>query len=314
MLKSFGNINKQPAVIATSGFITEYVASAAKTLGVKYLMLKPADIDALIERMQMLFPERLSQHAEVEIPAGFEMIVAKAVRDMGIPANIKGYFYLIEAVKIAVHHRGAVLNMTQNIYIPVAAQFATTAQRVSSAITRAITIGWDRCLLGTLEDYFGSKALNSVQFPANAEFITVLAEHVRAECDRSPLPVAAAKKIDPNPEMIRHEAAQFLQKLSVPKHLKGYQFLQDAIVMAVEDMDVVNAMSKVVYPVLAQKYGTTPHSIEHAMRYAIIQLWDLGDLKELQSFFGYTVSPMRAVCTIAEFIALAADTIQRSFG
>ena len=99
-----------------------------------------------------------------KMPVNFEMIVAKAVRDIGVPANIRGYYCLIDAVKIAVVDKLAVSDMTAKIYTPLANQYGTTDQKVSGAIARAIQIGWDRSDLATLEQYFGNRAFNACQF------------------------------------------------------------------------------------------------------------------------------------------------------
>lgn len=247
-----------------------------------------------------------------EMPAMFELIVGKAVRDMGIPVNVKGYFYLIEAVRIAFHDKWAVLNVDANIYQPVAEQFNTTARRVSGAITRAINIGWDRCDLGTVENYFGSNAFDTTQFPSNSEFITVLAESVRMGCEKSAAKPAVSEQLTvKHPETIRELATKALHELKMPIHLKGLQYLVYAITLAAEDINRVNALYKVLYPVVAKHFNTTPARVENAIRYAIDITWDLGDLDAVKRRFGYTVNPCTGRPTNSEFIALIADDIQR---
>lgn len=252
---------------------------------------------------------------EKKMPANYDMIVARAVRDLGIPANISGYYCLIDAVKIAATDKLAAINIAENIYAPLADQYGTTPRKVSSAITRAIMIGWDRCDLATLEDYFDSRAFNARQFPKNSDAITVLAEHVRANCEQMGIvPKVTENIITTPPEAIREKVINALHELKMPAHLKGFQYLLDAITLAAEDMDLIStfALSKVLYPVVAQHFNSTPARVEYAMSYAIEVLWDVGDIDALMHWFGCTISGTKAKPTNGEFIAMIADTIRRS--
>ena len=113
----------------------------------------------------------------------------------------------------------------------------------------------------------------------------------------------------------RHNAIESLvtnviHEIGVPAHIKGYQYLRYAIIVAVEDMDVINAITKVLYPEVAKAFNTTPSRVERAIRHAIEVAWDRGDIDTLQKFFGYTVSNARGKPTNSEFIALIADKLQ----
>lgn len=101
-----------------------------------------------------------------------------------------------------------------------------------------------------------------------------------------------------------------IHEIGVPAHIKGYQYLREAIIIAVNDMDVINAITKVLYPQVAKAFGTTPSRVERAIRHAIEVAWDRGDLDTLQRFFGYTVSNTKGKPTNSEFIALIADRLQ----
>ena len=101
-----------------------------------------------------------------------------------------------------------------------------------------------------------------------------------------------------------------IHEIGVPAHIKGYQYLREAIIMAVGDMDVINAITKVLYPQVAKAFQTTPSRVERAIRHAIEVAWDRGDLDTLQRFFGYTVSNTKGKPTNSEFIALIADKLQ----
>ena len=101
-----------------------------------------------------------------------------------------------------------------------------------------------------------------------------------------------------------------IHEIGVPAHVKGYQYLREAILIAVDDMDVINAITKVLYPQVAKTFSTTPSRVERAIRHAIELAWDRGDLETLQKFFGYTVSNTKGKPTNSEFIALIADKLQ----
>ncbi|MBQ7681392.1 MAG: sporulation transcription factor Spo0A [Oscillibacter sp.] len=104
-----------------------------------------------------------------------------------------------------------------------------------------------------------------------------------------------------------------IHEIGVPAHIKGYQYLRDAIMMTVEDMDSINAVTKVLYPTVARHYKTTASRVERAIRHAIEVAWDRGDLEVLQKYFGYTVSNAKGKPTNSEFIALIADRVLLSY-
>ena len=101
-----------------------------------------------------------------------------------------------------------------------------------------------------------------------------------------------------------------IHEVGVPAHIKGYQYVREAIVIAVQDMEVINAVTKVLYPEVARRYNTTPSRVERAVRHAIETAWDRGDLETLQRYFGYTVSNTKGKPTNSEFIAMIADRIR----
>ncbi len=102
---------------------------------------------------------------------------------------------------------------------------------------------------------------------------------------------------------------EIIHEIGVPAHIKGYQYLREAIIMTVHDMDVINAVTKVLYPEVAKKFNTTPSRVERAIRHAIEVAWDRGDIDVLQKFFGYTVSGTKGKPTNSEFIAMIADRL-----
>ena len=128
-----------------------------------------------------------------------------------------------------------------------------------------------------------------------------------------------------------------IHEIGIPAHIKGYHYLRDAIIMAVEDMDVLNAITNILYPTVAKKHQTTASRVERAIRHAIevawsrgkldvldelfgytvsnaIEVaWDRGDVDTLNSYFGYTIHNLRGKPTNSEFIALVADTIRLEY-
>ncbi len=101
-----------------------------------------------------------------------------------------------------------------------------------------------------------------------------------------------------------------IHDIGVPAHIKGYQYLRKAILVAVADMDVINQVTKVLYPQVAKEYNTTASRVERAIRHAIEVAWDRGDLETLQHYFGYTVSNIKGKPTNSEFIAMIADRMR----
>lgn len=101
-----------------------------------------------------------------------------------------------------------------------------------------------------------------------------------------------------------------IHEIGVPAHIKGYQYIRDAIIMTINDMDTINAVTKVMYPAIAKKYNTTSSRVERAIRHAIEVAWDRGDIEVLQNFFGYTVSNVKGKPTNSEFISMISDKLR----
>ena len=106
------------------------------------------------------------------------------------------------------------------------------------------------------------------------------------------------------------DVTAIIHEVGVPAHIKGYQYVREAIIIAVQDMDVINAVTKVLYPEVAKRFHTTPSRVERAISHAIEVAWDRGDLETLQGYFGYTVNSAKGKPTNSEFIAMIADRIR----
>lgn len=101
-----------------------------------------------------------------------------------------------------------------------------------------------------------------------------------------------------------------IHQIGVPAHIKGYQYLRCAIMMTVENADLINSITKELYPSVAKAYGTTSSRVERAIRHAIEVAWDRGDVDVINSYFGYTVQSQRGKPTNSEFIALISDNLR----
>ena len=101
-----------------------------------------------------------------------------------------------------------------------------------------------------------------------------------------------------------------IHEVGVPAHIKGYQYLREAIIMAVTDIDMINQITKQLYPEIAGKYHTTPSRVERAIRHAIEVAWGRGKQDVVENIFGYTVSASKGKPTNSEFIAMIADKLR----
>ncbi len=103
------------------------------------------------------------------------------------------------------------------------------------------------------------------------------------------------------------EITEVLRRIGMPAHIKGYQYIRTGIMMAVQDITILNYITKLLYPSIAKQYNTTPSSVERAIRHAIEVAWNRGDMAALQEVFGFSISPERGKPTNSEFIAQIAD-------
>ena len=109
------------------------------------------------------------------------------------------------------------------------------------------------------------------------------------------------------------DVTNVIHEIGVPAHIKGYQYLRDAIMMSVNDSEVLNSITKVLYPTIAKKHKTTPSRVERAIRHAIEVAWSSGKMDTIDELFGYTVSYGKGKPTNSEFVALIADKIRLEY-
>ncbi|MBQ3252323.1 MAG: sporulation transcription factor Spo0A [Oscillospiraceae bacterium] len=183
VLKAISSMERRPVTLATSRFVTDYVASAAANLGVRYLMVKPCDMATLVERLEEI---RGSNNPRQSLPRktdgqSIESLVTGIIHEIGVPAHIKGYQYLREAIIIAVNDMDVINAITKVLYPQVAKTFQTTPSRVERAIRHAIEVAWDRGDLDTLQRFFGYTVSNTKGKPTNSEFIALIADKLQLQ-------------------------------------------------------------------------------------------------------------------------------------
>lgn len=117
------------------------------------------------------------------------------------------------------------------------------------------------------------------------------------------------KRLDQGHDLEK-DVTDMIHEIGVPAHIKGYQYLREAIMMSVRDGEMLNSITKVLYPTIAKKYQTTSSRVERAIRHAIEVAWSRGNMETLDSLFGYTISIGKGKPTNSEFIALITDKIR----
>ena len=141
-----------------------------------------------------------------------------------------------------------------------------------------------------------------------------LAEHIQSIAARrvQDIPAVALQEVEKGPD-IESQVTQIIHQIGVPAHIKGYQYLRTAILLTIKDSDIINSVTKVLYPSVAKKYATTTSRVERAIRHAIEVAWDRGDVDTLNSYFGYTIQNNRGKPTNSEFIAMIADNLRLKY-
>ena len=185
VLKAANALEKKPMLLVLADFMTEFVSNLLVSLGVQYVLLKPCTARAVLERLNEM-RESLSPRSPFTKPreANIEAMVTSMIHEIGVPAHIKGYQYLREAIIIAVNDMEVINAITKVLYPQVAKTFATTPSRVERAIRHAIEVAWDRGDLETLQRFFGYTVSNTKGKPTNSEFIALIADKLQLQLKR----------------------------------------------------------------------------------------------------------------------------------
>ena len=145
--------------------------------------------------------------------------------------------------------------------------------------------------------------------PVNAESV---AHHIENLLPTSSLSSAPYSE-DYATADLESQVTKIIHQIGVPAHIKGYQYLRTAILLTVNDGEIINSVTKILYPTVAMKYQTTTSRVERAIRHAIEVAWDRGDVDVLNSYFGYTIQNNRGKPTNSEFIAMIADNLRLKY-
>ena len=181
VLKAASALPNPPAGLVLTGCMTEYAAQCAERLGVRYFISKPCSYSMVAERVQDIMKtvraERKARRQEVNL----EALVTSIIHEIGVPAHVKGYQYLREAILLAVDDMDVISAVTKVLYPQVAKTFSTTPSRVERAIRHAIELAWDRGDLQTLQGFFGYTISNTKGKPTNSEFIALIADRLQLQ-------------------------------------------------------------------------------------------------------------------------------------
>ena len=184
MKKANAGSGKHPAFIVTSSYDNSFVEQQVMQNGAAYFMLKPFDIKVLGERIKAILDIDTDITSEGHIvhkrqsPANLEIIVTDIIHQIGVPAHIKGYHYLREAIICSVNDKEMLESVTKLLYPAVAKKFSTTPSRVERAIRHAIEIAWDRGDIDTLNGFFGYTINTGKGKPTNSEFIALITDKI----------------------------------------------------------------------------------------------------------------------------------------
>lgn len=179
LMKKVGTLPvKKPKFIITSLYENVFAEKQAMQNGASYFMLRPFDFMTFCDRITALV-EKGSAGVMKQDEEDMEVIVTDVIHQLGVPAHIKGYHYLREAILASLANGALLESVTKSLYPTVAERFETTPSRVERAIRHAIEIAWDRGNLDTLNSFFGYTVDTSKGKPTNSEFIALITDKIR---------------------------------------------------------------------------------------------------------------------------------------
>ena len=167
------------------------------------------------------------------------------------------------------------------------------------------------------EDAFSLGADYYVLKPFDNRMLLNRIKHVRSLGDRKFRQISRQTEVKEENTMtqgnLETDVTNIIHEIGVPAHIKGYQYLRDAIILSVNDMEMLNSITKILYPTIAKRHQTTSSRVERAIRHAIEVAWSRGKMDTIDELFGYTVSTGKGKPTNSEFIALIADKIRLEY-
>lgn len=180
VLKSFHkNSSNIPYFVVTSNYESAYQEKELLENGASYFMLKPFDYNLLCDRVSSLAKQIVTQPVQKSFVAeDIEVLVTQVIHQIGVPAHIKGYHYLREAIILSIEDSEMINSVTKVLYPTVAKKFKTTSSRVERAIRHGIEVAWDRGDVDVLNSYFGYTVHTGRGKPTNSEFIAMIADRL----------------------------------------------------------------------------------------------------------------------------------------
>lgn len=182
-------LKKVPSFIVITGIGQEVVTESAFEMGASYYMLKPFDYQLVISRIKQL--RGVSSYRRLEnggaakgnafLERNLESDVTNVIHEIGVPAHIKGYHYLRDAIIMSVNDTEMLNSITKQLYPTIAKRHKTTPSRVERAIRHAIEVAWSRGKMDTIDELFGYTVHNGKGKPTNSEFVALIADKIRLE-------------------------------------------------------------------------------------------------------------------------------------
>lgn len=177
-----GAVNPRPKVIILTAFGQDTFTQRAMDLGADYYVLKPFDFSVLATRVRQLANGfNVSQYVSTVKPKNLDISITNIIHEMGVPAHIKGYHYLRDAILMVINEVNLLGAITKELYPMIAQKYVTTPSRVERAIRHAIELAWDRGNVEMMNKYFGYTINLERGKPTNSEFIAMVADKLRIE-------------------------------------------------------------------------------------------------------------------------------------
>ena len=184
------SIAKKPKLFIISSFLSPDIMTDCNNLGVDHFILKPFNLEILADRVMSCFSAKSISNIDTSTNGlskelDLEIRITNLIHDIGVPAHIKGYQYLREAITLTINDMGILNAVTKILYPSVAKKFQTTSSRVERAIRHAIEVAWDRGDVEMIQKIFGYTISTSKGKPTNSEFISILSDRLRLQIKAS---------------------------------------------------------------------------------------------------------------------------------
>ena len=186
------SFKKQPAIIVITAANQEKITENAFSLGASYYILKPFDSTLLLNRIKQTYREMNDNKPAKQIGSladistedavyNLEADVTNIIHEIGVPAHIKGYQYLRDAIIMSVNDSDVLNSITKILYPSIATKYKTTSSRVERAIRHAIEVAWSRGKMDTINELFGYRVSHGKGKPTNSEFVALISDRIRLE-------------------------------------------------------------------------------------------------------------------------------------